>query len=223
MENKNYKAIVIGGTGLIGRYLVENLINDELCTKVTLLVRHDIKSWHEKLYIHTINFDDKNSYQSYLKGDVLFSTFGTTRLDAKNKENHYKVDHDYQYNIAKSAKQNGIENYILVSSPLLNENSSNYYRRMKWEIERDIKSLNFSRTIILRPNPLIGKRSNKRFGEHYATKILLFIINTFSILKKFKPILAKNVAKAMIKSYKDTNNYSKGVYILERTQIDEYL
>ena len=46
----------------------------------------------------------------------VFSCLGTTLKDAGSKEAQKKVDFDYQYEFAKAAKENEVEDYILVSA-----------------------------------------------------------------------------------------------------------
>ena len=72
--------------------------------------------------------------------------------------------------------------------------------RYKGEVEDELRQLNFTKLVIMRPSFLLGNRKEKRFGE----KIGIFFFKLLSPLflgplKKMKPIHSEKVAKAMIK------------------------
>ena len=50
-------AIIFGGTGLVGSYLIKTLINDEYYTKVKVFTRSEINITNSKLEIINTNFD----------------------------------------------------------------------------------------------------------------------------------------------------------------------
>ena len=51
-------AVVFGGTGLVGNYLIKTLINDEYYTKVKVFTRSEIDITNSKLEIINTNFDN---------------------------------------------------------------------------------------------------------------------------------------------------------------------
>lgn len=207
-----FTAIIVGATGLVGSHLVELLIEDKNCKELKLITRRATNYQNPKITECIIDFNNINDYKKYIKGDVLFSCLGTTLKQAGNKENQYLVDYTYQYRAAKSAFENNVSNYILVSSPWAKLESNNYYRKMKAQLEEIISKLPFKKTIIIKPNGLIGKRSQPRFGEKYATTIFSFLIKIFPVLKKHQPIEAKKVAKAMLNSFYKENHKNIDVY-----------
>ena len=110
------KAILIGATGATGRDLLQLLLNDNEVESVAIFVRRVPDIEHEKLTVHTIDFEKPEEWSRLVKGDVLFSCLGTTRKDAGSKEAQWKVDYDYQYHFAKIARENGVKSLLLVSS-----------------------------------------------------------------------------------------------------------
>lgn len=196
-----YSAIVLGATGLIGRHLVNDLINDQNCYEIKLISRRKTSFQHQKIKECLIDFNNPDDYLNHLNGDVLFSCFGTTLSQAGSKEKQYLVDFTYQYRAAKAARKNNVSNYILVSSPWANAQSKHYYRKMKAELEHATTQLGFKRTIFIRPNGLIGKRKQPRFGELFALKLFTLITKRISFLQHHQPIEAKKVAKAMLNSF----------------------
>src|ERR1700740_2962539 len=106
-------AIVIGATGLVGAYLVNELNDSNLYNKVI------------------IDFDNIDA--SLISGDDIFCAIGTTLKKAGSKENQYKIDCEYPFNVAKLAKENNVKQFILVSSIGADAKSSNFYLKTKGE------------------------------------------------------------------------------------------
>ncbi len=104
---------------------------------------------------------------------------------------------------------------MLVSSAGANAKSRFFYSRMKGQLEADILPLHFKKIEILRPSLLMGDRAEKRTGEKIAQKV--FPLLTRFIFKKYKPIAAATVAKAMIKSV----NQAEGQHMYELDEIFE--
>jgi uncharacterized protein YbjT (DUF2867 family) len=125
---------------------------------------------------------------------------GTTIRKAGSKEAQYKIDVTYQYKFAKAASENGVKNYFLISSAGANVNSKFFYLRIKGELEEKVKSLPFNKIRIFRPSLLLGERSEKRFGEKAAERILKIVVPIFPFLKNQRPIDGGKVARAMIVS-----------------------
>lgn len=201
-------AIVIGATGLVGTQLIQLLLADERFSVVSILGRRSTGIQHPKLQEHIINFDHPEDWKHLVTGDVLFSALGTTLKQAGSKEAQYKIDHTYQYNVAKAAAENDIPVYVLVSAAMSSENSRIFYSRMKGELERDVKQLPFQYIHILQPGMLAGDRKENRTGEKIGTAVIKFL-NTLGIAKKQKPVHASIVAQAMINvSFKINNRIS---------------
>lgn len=201
-------AIVIGATGLVGTQLIQLLLADERFSVVSILGRRSTGIQHPKLQEHIINFDHPEDWKHLVTGDVLFSALGTTLKQAGSKEAQYKIDHTYQYNVAKAAAENGVPVYVLVSAAMSSENSRIFYSRMKGELERDVKQLPFQYIHILQPGMLAGNRKENRTGEKIGTAVIKFL-NTLGIAKKQKPVHASIVAQAMINvSFKINNRIS---------------
>lgn len=192
----NLTANIIGATGLVGTQLIQLLLENSNLKKVRIFVRHDSGLNHPKLEQHIVSFSDVKAWSKFLKGDVIFSTLGTTLTQSGNKEAQYEVDYTFNLNFAKAAKKNGIENYILVSSVGANSNSKVFYLRMKGELDVAVAKLKFKKLTILRPASLVGKRKVKRLAEVIIIPAAGLI--TKFILKKYRPITGKTVATAMI-------------------------
>lgn len=204
-------ALLIGATGLVGSHLVSQVLEDAGFEKLIVFTRRSLHISHLKLEEKIIDFDKVDEWKDEVKGDVLFSTLGTTLRKAGSKEAQYKIDYSYQYNFASVAAENGVAQYVLVSAANSSANSPIFYSRMKGELERDVKKLSFKNISIIRPGLLDGDRKEKRFGEG-AGIILTKFFGAIPGLHFIKPIHASIVAKAMINATKhhpqQINSYS---------------
>ncbi len=194
-------ALVIGATGLIGRHLTKLLLEDPYFKKVKVYGRRSIGISHKNLEEYLVDFDNLSEIKGKIQGDVLFSTLGTTISQAGGKDAQYLVDFTYQYEFAKIAVENGISEYLLVSSSGANSMSRFFYTRMKGELDDAVSSLPFSRIRIFRPSLLLGTRSEKRTGELIGSKIMK-LIKYLPYLRKYRAIKGEEVAQSMINSCK---------------------
>ncbi|BDD06171.1 NAD(P)H-binding protein [Aureibacter tunicatorum] len=218
-----YTAVVVGATGLVGKNLVQELINDSECNEIRVIVRRESNFDHPKVKVFVVDFSQLMDYAEAFQGDVLFSCLGTTRADAGSPEKQYLVDYTYQFQSAKLASENGVNAYVLVSSPFKDIDSKNYYRRMKAELEESTMQLSFDKIVFLRPNGLMGKRERKRFGENRAMKIFISLVKIFPKLGKYKPILGSDVAKAMLKSYHLSQNQASRILTYDRDEVEVFI
>jgi len=202
------KALVIGATGATGKDLVNQLLMDNDYDEVNVFVRRPLAVESPKLKTHIVDFGKPEEWKDLVKGDVAFSCLGTTLKAAGSKEAQRKVDHDYQYNFAKAAKENDVEDYILVSSYGADPRSRIFYSRMKGELEQSIKALHFNKLMIFQPG-MLERKDSERTGEVLGGKIIKFA-NKFGILTQQKPLPTDVLAKAMINSSKiKSYGYSK--------------
>ena len=201
-------ALIIGATGATGKDLVHQLLKDTDFNEVHVFVRKALKINDPKLKVHIVDFKKPEDWKDLVKGDVAFSCLGTTLKAAGSKEAQKKVDVDYQYNFAKSAKENGVEDFILVSAYGADSNSAMFYSKIKGELEQKIKDLHFNKVTIFQPG-MLERKSSDRFGEVVGAKVIKFI-NSLGLLKSQKPLPTDVLAHAMINASKiKSNGYSK--------------
>ena len=191
------KAIVIGATGMVGTQLIQALIENEDYSEILSLVRRPGGITNPKLTERIINFDEPETWSHLVTGNVLFSALGTTIAQAKSKDAQYKVDFTYQYSVAKLAAENGVTHYVLVSSAGANSTSKAFYIKMKGDLEKAILNLPFEIISIIRPGILAGNRIQNRPAEKIGI-IIMNVLNNLGLLKRYRPIHASIVAKAMI-------------------------
>lgn len=192
-------AILIGATGLIGKALLRQLLEDGDVSQVKVFHRRSTGVSHPKLEEHIIDFDKPNDWADWVRGDVLFSTLGTTLKAAGSKEAQYKVDFTYNFQTAEAAAKNGVKTYVLLSSAGADPKSMVFYSRMKGELDEAVKQLDFEKVRIIKPSVLDGDRDGFRLGE----RIGIVLAGAFSFVpgvRKYRPIKDEVVARAMIHS-----------------------
>ena len=192
------KAIVIGATGLVGKSITEKLLASSRIDSVQVLVRRSTGLIHQKLIETLIDFDKIENWKSELKGDILFSALGTTLKTAGSKEAQYKVDFNYQYQVAKASALNGVKNYVLISSVNADPLSPFFYLKMKGELEAKISVLDFQSIHILRPGPLKGHREISRFNEVISTKFLDLMPKVL-VSAGMRPVAGDKVAELAVR------------------------
>ena len=201
------KALIIGATGATGKDLVNQLLNDKDFDEVDVFVRKPLNIENEKLKTHIVDFEKPEEWKDSVKGDVAFSCLGTTLKTAGSKEAQRKVDYDFQYNFAKAAKENEVEDYVLVSAYGANAKSKIFYSKMKGELEDAVKQLHFNKITIFKPG-MLERKVSERSGEVLGSRIIK-IANKFGLLESQKPLPTNVLAKAMINSSKiKSNGYS---------------
>lgn len=197
MKKTKKTAIVIGATGLTGFALTKQLIENDNFDRIIVLGRSKTGLQSDKLKEHIVNFDKPESFAKYVKGDILFSCMGTTIKKARTKENQYKVDVTYQFEVAKTARENNIETIVLISAAGANPKSSIFYSKIKGQLENKIKELAFERCLIFQPSVLMGQRTEKRTGEEFTAKLVNFFSKIFPFIRKYRGINTAILAKAM--------------------------
>ncbi|TDO73143.1 putative NAD(P)-binding protein [Flavobacterium chryseum] len=192
------KALLIGATGSTGKFLLNELIQDDDYTSVSIFVRRPTGRSHPKLTEHVIDFSTIDQYKEHIQGDVLFSCLGTTLKAAGSKEEQWKIDFEIPAAFASIARQNRVNSLVLVSASDASPKSSIFYSRMKGELEVAIAEMDFGQYIIFKPGLLL-REGTDRTGEKVMAKALDFF-NGIGLLKKYKPlpteVLAMKLAKA---------------------------
>lgn len=211
------KAVLIGATGAVGKDLLQALLEDARYTEVVAFARRALGVQHEKLREHTIDFDAPATWQELVKGDILFSTLGTSLKQAGSKEAQRHIDYDYQLTFAKAARANGVKSLVLLSSIGANSKSSIFYLRLKGELDDAVRGLGFDSLSIVRPPSLIRAKS-KRFGETASVKFLQ-AANAIGLAKRLAPMETAVVARSMAALGLDS---ASGTRIIEGQDVRDF-
>jgi len=190
-------AVVAGASGLVGKELVQKLINSDQYRLIYVLSRKKSGLVNEKIRELVIDFESIGQLKFDEPIDDAFCSLGTTMKQAGSRENFKKVDYEYVVALASLVKQSGASKFIVISAMGANSKSAVFYNKIKGMTEDALKDIGFNQLIILRPSLLLGERAEKRFAEGLSG-IFMKAFN-FLIPDNYKAIKAERVAGSMLK------------------------
>lgn len=190
-------ALVVGATGLVGRSLVDQLAAAPHIGQVVTLTRRAVAHASPNVVNHVVDFDQLDRFGHLFHGQYLFSTLGTTLKQAGSREAQRRVDVDYQFAAARLAARNGVAHYLLLSSSYADPGSSNFYTRIKGELEQKVSVLDFPRVSIFQPFVLVGERPDRRPAEK-AAAVIFRVLGALPGLQQFQPVTGAGVAAKMV-------------------------
>jgi uncharacterized protein YbjT (DUF2867 family) len=210
------KATLIGASGLVGGYLLDQLLNDPLFVQVQILVRKKLPVSHPNLTQVVVDFNRDGDFQSaILEQSVVFSCIGTTQKKVHGDLHAYrKIDFDITVHAAEAAKHKLCSHFIFISAVDAASKSANFYLKLKGEIEVAIEKLQLPRTIVMRPSLLLGKRQENRMAEQMGQWIMP--IFSWLLPHRYRPIQANQLATKMIEVSKST---ALGWHIVEGKEL----
>ena len=192
-------ALIFGSSGLVGKKLLNQVINNSNYSKIKIFVRSSPDISDRKIEIIKTDFKDLEIIKNLITGDDCFFCIGTTKKNSPDKSEYRRVELDLPKKIAQISKSNNVKSFIFVSSGFADPKNSGDYLKFKGLVEEEIKSLNFQKIGILRPSFLLGNRKENRVGEKIGIIIFKLLSPLFvGPIKKMKPIHSETVAKAMI-------------------------
>jgi len=199
------KILFLGGTGLIGSHVLKILSKN--INNINALSRRSNNNYPENVKDTFFNFDTPLNELDLPNCDHLFICIGRSLklsellyIRKKDRKNHFKIEHDYIFNIAKKAKEMGANNLSIISAVGANSNSSNFYLSTKGLIEEDLKNLRYKNINILRPGHIITNKEKNEIGFLvWVIDILFKLVNPFlkSSLRKYRGIPLERVSEFM--------------------------
>jgi uncharacterized protein YbjT (DUF2867 family) len=191
-------ALLIGATGLVGSYCLDALLESGAYEHVIAFTRRPLGREHPRLIETIVDFSKLAEMEPFPAGDV-FCALGTTMAKAGSQHAFLKVDFEYPNLIAQRSAEAGARKFMLVSSVGADPKSSNFYLRVKAELEKAVSARPFDAVHIFRPGVLMGARKEFRLGETLG--VLGSRAGQFAMVgkwRKYRPIAASAVAAAMV-------------------------
>jgi len=198
-------AIIISATGLTGRILLNNLLEDNYFERIKLFSRSSVHIDNPKIEEHLIDMFALEYHSEDFKGDVVFCCIGTTKAKTPDQKLYARIDYGVPVAAAQLSIDNNINTFIVISAMGADPRSKVFYNRTKGEMERDILQYKIENTYILQPSLIGGNRTEIRIGERLAK----WTMGSFDFLipNKYKMIDPKLIAKAML--WLSKNTYSE--------------
>lgn len=204
-------AVVAGGTGLVGRHLLTQLLDDPQYEKVIAVGRRSPALTHARLETVKSDLTDLGKIGSKLAADDAYCCLGTTLRAAGSKAAFEAVDYHMVVNFARAAQVSGARRMFMVSALSANPKSPIYYSRVKGRAEQALRETGFDTLHIVQPSLLVGERSEKRLGEGLAQKLApVFNPLLMGRLAKYRAIRADAVAAALLEL---SRRKDRGVFV----------
>ncbi|KAG4065518.1 hypothetical protein HA402_013288 [Bradysia odoriphaga] len=190
----NLSAFVLGASGTAGKSIVKALVDHPKFNKITLIGRRTLdlsniahQPGYSKIQQKTIDFENVEKYATDFQGyDVGFCALGTSSVGV-NKEQYYRITHDYVINSAKLAHSGGCKQFHFISGKSTSKDSWYSWARTKAEVEEKLLAMGFERVSIYRPGGIIKDRTEiTSTGESIG-------IYAFNILDPFRCISVDTV------------------------------
>jgi len=214
MDNKNI--IVFGGSGLIGNSVL-NLL-DKKKSKIYAFSRRSLDNKFENVKDVIFNFDTLEANIELNNWDHIYICLGRRLkvwellyIKKKDRDNHFKIEHDYIIKILEKAKKLGAKDISIISAIGANKKSSNFYLKTKGLLEESIKLLAYDNVSILRPGHILAnKNSISKDFLVWTIDIFSKISNFFLIgpMRKYRAIEIDKLSNFMV----EKNNKGLNIY-----------
>lgn len=229
------KIALIGGTGFVGSYIIDELIKNEMTPRI--LVRENSKSkviQPDKCELIFGDVENEDSLRETLNGcDAVIYLIALIREFPAKKITNERFQFKGSERVSKIAKEVGVKRFLLMSALGANPNpSSSNYMNAKYLSEQSLKNTDLEWTII-RPSSLFGDPRGEGRPEFcmMLDKLMLNILPFPSFLPFPAPafftglnpleagkyslsmVHAKDVAKIFIKSLADKTTISQTLEI----------
>lgn len=154
---------LVGATGLVGSAIIENC-NGREDVRLTGIARREVRLPRGiRMEMFVAEPARWPEVIEAARPSAIICALGTTWKKAGEHEAAFRaIDQELVLDIARAAKDLGVERFVHVSSAGADQASRSFYLRVKGEVERDLAKIRFARLDILRPGLLRGHRQNDR-------------------------------------------------------------
>ena len=192
-------ALLAGATGLVGKYVLEELLQAPDFSRVYAITRRPLGRDHSRLANRIVQFERLEEQLKGLTCHVAFCCLGTTLRAAGSEEAFREVDVDYVLAFARAARAAQAQRFVVVSSVGADSDSKFFYLQAKGEMERQLAGVGFGALDILQPGLLLGWRREMRPLELAASAVMpllnLFLVGQLADKRGISP---RKVAAAMV-------------------------
>ena len=217
------RAVVVGASGGVGRFLVKTLAKDSRVEIVTAIVRKKreeavIKSFYlldgdpegdeaiKKVQEQQISYDeltDEPTEAGIFQGHTIgFSGLAIYTADATSEEHFRQVEITYNLRAAKMMKLGGVHSYSYLSGMGASQKPPGLFTplfsKVKGEAERRLQTeVGFERANVVRPPGIFDRPADSKPAnklESFLNKNMRFILNTNL------GVTAEGLAQAMVHS-----------------------
>lgn len=189
--------LLVGATGLVGRNLLRQALDDARIVRVVAPSRRALAP-HPKLEAPVVDFDALPAEAGWWAADAACCTLGTTMRVAGSRAAFRRVDHDYPLAVARLARRHGTRAFVLNSALGADARSAVFYNRVKGEVEDALRALGFDSLTLVRPGLIGGERDESRPAERWAAHALRLLGPALPRAWRLNP--AERIAAAMLEA-----------------------
>jgi uncharacterized protein YbjT (DUF2867 family) len=202
------RVLLAGATGLVGRELLRQLLEDATVGEVRALTRRPLsrgdllgraghRAGDERLQVCEVDFDRLDRHVELFDVDWMCCAMGTTIRKAGSKAAFRQVDFDYPFKLAQLARAQGAHQLMLVSALGANADARIFYNRIKGELEDALAELGYRSVCVARPSLLAGERGEFRLAERLGLAL------GWLMPDHYKPVHAAQVAAGLLSAARD--------------------
>jgi Predicted nucleoside-diphosphate-sugar epimerases len=198
------KVLVAGGTGFVGKYVVEAL--EKSTHSYTLLTRKKVSKPHV-----VVDFFDEESLKKAFeqeKPDVLINLIGILVEEPSKGITFENIHYLIPKNLYTVAKEYGIKHIIHMSALGVSEEAPSMYHHTKLLAEKFLMSLGIDYTII-RPSLIIGPEQRLFKDLDFFGKYFHIMAHPGILSYYFAPVDVRDVAFVFVKAIDDPNLKNK--------------
>ncbi len=213
------RALLAGASGLVGRSLLQLLLEDEQYAQVHLLLRRPLPGLPRvrKLATHEVDFKALPALPAV---DDVYLALGTTIKVAGSQAAFRAVDFDAVVDTARAARAAGARRLAVVSALGASKSSAVFYNRVKGEMQDAVAALGYESVVFAQPSLLIGDRESlgqpARLGEVWAARLLGPVMGL--VPASVRPIEARTLALALVRALSQAQ---PGVHVLSSAQLQQ--
>lgn len=199
------KVIITGSTGMVGKGVLLECIDDSTVEKILLINRSPIDIAHPKIteILHK-DFTNFNNIQSaFIEYDACFHCMGVSSAGI-SEEAYYQLTFSISEALANAvykANPNMLFTYVSGAGTDSSEQGSSMWARVKGKTENMILNKGFKDAYAFRPGAILPERGIKSKTQLYN---FLYLITKpiFPLLKKMKSVTTTSrIGRAMINLY----------------------
>lgn len=178
MEDGKRIAMLAGASGFAGGHLLDLLLNAPDFDRVLAITRRPLTREHSRLANRIVQFETLETQLRGVLCETAFCCIGTTRKAAGSETAFKRIDLDYVMSFARAAKAAQARRFVFLSSALADSSSTQFYLRVKGEVENALATLGFQSLDLLQPSLITGFRAEPRPLELIGT-VLMPLVNPF--------------------------------------------
>ncbi len=209
----NKQITIFGGTGFLGRYIVNDLANQGYTIRIATRragAAYFLKTCGNvgQIVPFVCDIYDNHSIKNAVEGSYAVINLIGVLAEGRGQNKFSDIHHKFPQRLAQILKKNKIENFVHVSAIGANEQSTSKYLKTKFLGEKGIQK-NLKSATIIRPSVIFGVEDNffNRFARMAMISPFLPLIGGGQT--KFQPVYVGDVAKAVVKSIESEETKGK--------------